>query len=278
MGAFFGEISGANRRAAESAGNAAKAQQREARRQQELAISAADSPQQLATLERQLQTQERGLARQEKLAAAIDPVTLEASQQALGLLRGEEAQALAPLRKQRQRQRQELINSLREQMGPGAESSSAGLQALRKFDTQTSETLAGAQSGALGQLFGLASSGQDQRFSQVAQGFGSAAQGFGSIAQRKVGAITGTAAGVTGSAGAQFVRSSLRAGQQQQIGSDIFKTATIGAMGGFGGGGLFGGGGALSPDIVNNFGTAAKQGGKLGLSFDLANPFGKKEP
>jgi hypothetical protein len=229
------------RKAASAAGKAAQAQEAAAGRQQELAQAAADSPQQLAAIERQLGVQEKSLARQEKLAAAIDPVTLEASQQALGLLRGEESRSLDPIRKQRQRQRNALLDSLRENLGPGAESSSAGLQALRNFDLQTSDQLAGAQSGALSQIFGIAQGGQDQRFAQQAAGFGQAAQGFGQIASRKLQAVTGTGQGIIGSAGSQFVSKQLRAQSQSQIGSDIFKGAAGVAGGLFGGGdgGLF---------------------------------------
>jgi hypothetical protein len=246
---LVGEFTGANRRGARAAQRAALAQQAEARRQQELALSLAESPQELAALGRSLDTQEKSLARQEKLIAAIDPVTLEASQQALGLLRGEESRALDPIRKQRKRQRQQLINSLREQMGPGAESSSAGLQALQNFDIQTSQQIEGSQQGTLSQLFGIAQGGQDSRLAGQAQGFGQIAGGFGNIAQRKVGAALGTGGAIIGSAGAQFTGDALRAQQIRGIGGELLQAGTTigaafaGGAGGFGGGGGGGAGG-----------------------------------
>jgi hypothetical protein len=242
--------------AASAAGKAARAQQKAAARQQKMAIEASKSPQELESLERSLATQDKALARQEKLVEAIDPVTLEASRQALGLLRGEESKALDPIRRQRQRQRKAMIDTLREQLGPGAETSSAGIQALQNFDTQTSEQIEGAQSGALGQLFGIANTGsQGRQLQQVSQGFGNVASGFGARANRQVNAITGTASNIVGTAGAGQVAAGLRGQSLSSFGSSL-ASAGIGAAGGIesfgdslgeGFGNLFGGGGGPTP-------------------------------
>lgn len=110
----------------------------------------------LASLDRDIANQEKNLARQEQLVSQIDPTIIEASQQALRLLRGEQSTALKPIQEQRQTQRQKVVNMLREQLGPGAETSTAGIQALTRFDAETNQLMAGAQQGALGQLGGLA--------------------------------------------------------------------------------------------------------------------------
>lgn len=141
-----------------AAGKAAVAQQSEAQRAFSEFKESADetTTSGLAAFDRTIAQQEKNLARQEKLIAQIDPTIIEASQQALKLLRGEEASSLDPIRKQRQRQKQKLLNSLREQLGPGAETSSAGIQALTAFDAETDTVLSGAQQSSLSQLGGLA--------------------------------------------------------------------------------------------------------------------------
>lgn len=266
MGAAIGEITGANRRAAQAAQQTAQARETQARENlafqkesQERALGLAESPQELAALGRSLEVQEKSLARQERLAANIDPAILEAGSQALQLLRGEEAGALKPIRDQRQRQRQQLLNSLREQLGPGAETSTAGIQALTRFDQETSSVLAGQQQSSLQQLFGFGAT-QDDRLARQAAGFRGIAGGFGNIAGRRVGAITGTAGGIAAAgrgvaeaAGSQFVGQAVRAGQLQQFGSDVFQVGTFAAAGGFGGGGLFG----KNPALANSAGQSS---------------------
>jgi hypothetical protein len=157
------------------------------------AIQAANSPEDLNALTQAFATQERNLGKQEKLFASIDPAIMEASTQALQLLRGEDAKALGPIRQQRDQERQNLVNRLREQMGPGAETSTAGIQALNQFDQQTSQVLSGAQQQGLSQMFGIASSGAQNRGS-LNQGIGQLAnmgQSFANIQQNRTNRITG---------------------------------------------------------------------------------------
>jgi hypothetical protein len=106
----------------------------------------------LNQLDKAISGQERDLGRQEALLQNIDPAIIEASQQALKLMRGEQAKTLAPMQAQRDQQRQKLLNSLREQLGPGAETSTAGMQALNKFDSETNSLFAGAQQQAIQSL------------------------------------------------------------------------------------------------------------------------------
>jgi hypothetical protein len=111
----------------------------------------------LLQLDKDLANQEKNLVRQEQLIAQIDPTVIEASQQALRLLKGERSSALGPAEQQRSQQRQKLLNNLRERLGPGAETSTAGLQALNRFDSETSQFLAGQQQSALAGLGRVAS-------------------------------------------------------------------------------------------------------------------------
>ncbi len=242
----------ANARAAESAGKAAKATSAEAKRQSQraeklglelqdkaLALSAA-SPQELMAMERSLNAATNLVDQDSKLLAAIDPALMEASDQALKLLRGEDAAALSPLRAQRDNQRLQLVRMLREQLGPGAETSSAGQRALQQFDLETSTLASQVQQGTLGQLLGVA---QNQR-GQMA-GNMSALQnvgiGFGNIANRQtqsllsagtatLGAVTGTGQAITQNAGSPFVASMMQAQGQQAAQQNIMNAGvTLGA-------------------------------------------------
>lgn len=110
----------------------------------------------LASFDRDIKNQEKNLARQEQMISQIDPTIILASQQALRLLRGEQSSTLQPLQNQRNQQRQKLVNSLREQLGPGAETSTAGMQALTRFDSESSNIMGGAQQQALSGLGSIA--------------------------------------------------------------------------------------------------------------------------
>jgi len=230
---------------ANAAGKAGRAQEAASARQLEFAqqsqrqaVAAAESPQQLAALEKQMQQQEKGLAREEKFLSSIDPTLVEASQQALKLLRGEESSAVNPVRAQRQRQRQMLVDQLREQLGSGAETSSAGQQALQNFDFQTSQAISGAQQGSLGQL--LSSSQQSGQMGRGAManlgqlGLGISGQ-FGDIAQRKTNAFIGGQAGISSAgqgvvnaAGGRFAGDQIMGGAISGIGGSLIQGGITG--------------------------------------------------
>lgn len=259
MGAIFSEVSGANRRAANAAEDAALARERQAQRGLETAretqaslLAALEDPQTLERMESSLSAQERQIGRQERLIESIDPAIREAATQALALLQGKEAASLGPAKQQRERQRQRLVNTLREQLGPGAETSSAGIQALTQFDQETNQLLAQQQQSTLGGLLGIAAQAKPD-VGVTAARLGQSAQGI--TGQRLQGRATGgqfvqsAFAPTINTAGSQFVGEGLRAQQQQQIGSDIFRAGLAVATGGqselFSGlGNLFGGGNA----------------------------------
>jgi len=172
-----------------------------AKSSQERAVSAAESPQELAALEKSLRFQERDLERQEQLIEALDPALREAATQSLAVLKGEGAAALGPVRRQRERQRKLLVDRLREQLGPGAETSSIGRQALNQFDAQSSEVAL----GGLGTLQSFLQTGAATRgqFAGGGRALAAVGGGFGNIASRRVAAITGAQPGITQAFGAQ---------------------------------------------------------------------------
>lgn len=187
-------------------GNAAEDRAEEARRQQGLAIDAAKiTPFELSEIDAQIKDSERVLSRERKLIEAVDPTLIEASNQAFQLLKGKEAAVLGPLRRQRERQRSVLRNSLRQSLGSAFEQSSAGIEALNKFDSSTSDLLVNAQQSTTMQLLGITSrTAQTARSSEAAAGRrrGQASQIFQNAKAREVNAITGTAAGTIQGAGA----------------------------------------------------------------------------
>lgn len=231
IGGVVGDITGANQQA-EAAQAAAMAQQSEARRQRAdlQRLTEGVTVEGLAQYDKALQLQDKNISRQEQLLSQIDPAILEASQQALRLLRGESSSALQPYQNQRTQQRQKLVNQLREQLGPGAETSTAGIQALSRFDSESSNLFAGAQQQALGNLGNIAA-----QFSSIRPDLQSSALGLGQLATNRAGlrfsqagVMSGVNQNVLNSAGAQYTGDVLR-GQAQQalMGNLISGGATI---------------------------------------------------
>lgn len=199
----------------------------------------------MADMDKRIADQEKNLARQEQMISAIDPTIMEASQQALRLLRGESSSVLAPMQKQRDMQRQKLMNSLREQLGPGAETSTAGIQALTRFDAETNSLMAGAQQQALGNLGNLGG-----QFSQMRPDMLREIGGAGQFSMQKLGARRGmadfqlartnqlmqAANPLIAGAGARYTAATMRGLEQQKAG---FMMANLGGsmLGGMGGGG-----------------------------------------
>jgi len=253
---------GANR-SARAAGSAAEAQLAEARRQSQRAeqlgadlqtqvrdLSAA-TPQELAAFERSIQSASNLVARDKKLLDAIDPALMEASTQALQLLRGDDAAALGPVKAQRAMQRQQLLRTLREQMGPGAETSSAGQKALQQFDMETSTLMNQVQQGTLSMLLGSAQNQRAQSTQSTGtevNAFQNAGIGYGNITNRQtqaalsagvatLGAVTGTGQSIVQSAGAPFVAAQLQGQSQQAMGNQLTNVgATMGMYGMMNGG------------------------------------------
>lgn len=246
--------------AAGAAGDAATAQMDMAARQQALIMQhgianqkraaelAEATPQELAALDRSYQAAGQQLEREGRFMAAIDPSIMEASKQVLGLLRGESAAANQPLMMQRQSQRQALVNSLRSQYGPGAESSSIGQRALQQFDMDSNSMLAQNQQQSLSQLFGIAGSDVGGRMRAGIGALQNVGQGYGALQERKLnahvntgnsllGALSGTTQQMISNAGAPYVGEALRANNAAGNYNNVLNMGMMYGMSkGFGGG------------------------------------------
>jgi hypothetical protein len=139
-----GAVSGAQKEAAGEAGA------------QSIRAASGPDPAELKQLETNIQQQEQTLNRERELIKAVDPALAEAGKQAFQLLQGQEAKTLGPIKRNRARQREQLRETLRRQLGPGFETSSAGIEALSRFDMETGDITMKAQDQALGRLLSSA--------------------------------------------------------------------------------------------------------------------------
>lgn len=249
--------------AEQAARQATTAEARSARDRMNLA---AQSPQELAALEKSLGAAQTQVDTELRQLAAIDPAIMEASKQVLGLLKGDTAAVNNPLMAQRTSQRQQLVNSLRAQYGPGAESTSIGQRALQQFDMESNSMFAQNQNNTLGNLFGIATTRVN------GQGLGNlmgVSQGFGARQNRLYNAeaqgsqnILAALGGEVQSAGAGFTKDLLQAGAQRQFfqqmeddGRQIGRSWATMGMSNKGGGGAGGGGGGGMMAGQSNLGT-----------------------
>lgn len=231
----YGGIQSAN-----AAGKAAKAAERtaaanramvlaEGNRQQQMALDYAKaSPQELRAYEGSLASAVRQNEQDLKLMDSIDPALMEASKQVLGLVRGEQSSSGGIYETQRNSQRQALVNRLRSQFGPGAESSSLGLKALQDFDSQSAVGSVGVQQSSLSSLLGFMSNRPDM--SRSSAFFNSAGANYAGVQSRLattamqtgsnlLGALTGSNQAVQQTAGSDFVGAQLRGQAIQQFGN-----------------------------------------------------------
>ena len=164
-------------------------------------LQAAENPQELQALDTNLGFAERNVQRSEDLIRNIDPTILAASQQALDLLQGKDAAITQSVTRQRQRDRQKLVDRLRGQLGPGFENSSAGIKALNEFDQSTNDLVAQQQQSFLGTLAQTGGAFTQQRgslFGSAQAGIQGVAGGFGQRQARLLGANINAANLVTG--------------------------------------------------------------------------------
>lgn len=231
IGAALGYISGNGAdKAARAAQNAAQQQQAAAQANYNniSRIANETTAQGFASFDQALKAQDKNISRQEQLVSQIDPTIIEASQQALRLLRGESSSTLAPLQQQRDVQRQKLLNSLREQLGPGAETSTAGIQALTRFDAESSNLFATAQQQALGNVsnvFGQFSNSKPNLGNEIST-FGQLAQGRAGLGYQQAGILGGAYQGVINTAGANQTGALLQGQQQQAMANQLLQTGS----------------------------------------------------
>lgn len=118
--------------------------------------AAAPSPQELANLEKMTEANDKryqdALAQIDKyddLLDQVDPIMKETGDQTLQLLRGEQSKILQPAMKIRQQQRDAYMNQLAARLGPGFRTTSAGIMAMNKFDSDTEMQMVDIQNQAL---------------------------------------------------------------------------------------------------------------------------------
>ena len=260
-GDILGGLSGSNA-AAKSYGQVAQAQLDEQRRTQELAVGearkaegyAAPTENELAALQAQLDTMNRQIQiasasydRDKQIIEAVDPALIEAGRQAFQLLQGKEAAALSPIRSQRDRDRAKLEDTLRNQMGAGFAQTTAGQQALQRFDSDTEMLLQNAQQNTFGQLIGVAQNarsqatastlGNQQLAGDLAKSYG---ESLGNIQKRQMQAATNVANAYVGTsltpyAGAAYAGDLYKSQAQQQMFSELIQGGSKVAAAGAGG-------------------------------------------
>lgn len=245
MGQDFGDVGNlaadamtlgatAGMRGARAQGDAAMASLAQQQADRALALKYAEpSPEELAQLNRGIALNEAEVARKEKILASSDPAVIEAGQQALKLLRGEEAKTLGPLKSNIAKQESALREKLLAQLGSGYENTTAGIQALNAFNEQANNALSAAQQNSLGQLLGVAQDSSARYGTESnAKTAGGLASLFGNINNRRISAITG--APIT-NAGAPFVGDIAGAAANQQFVGNAIKVGGIVASGGLSG-------------------------------------------
>lgn len=203
----------------------------------------------MASYEKDLNLQDKNLSRQEQLISQIDPTIIEASQQALKLLRGEQSSTLAPMQNQRALQRTKLVNSLREQLGPGAETSTAGIQALTKFDSETNNLISGQQQSAiqlLGNTAGQFNGVRPNMGQAIAQrsGYG---QGASNLLMQQASFLNSASQPLAQNAGAPYVGDVMLGKQNAAFGQQLFGAGATALGGYFGGAGGAAGATASTP-------------------------------
>ena len=226
-----------------------------------------------------LATQLESIRKDRELLDAVDPALKEAGSQAFKLLQGQEAAALGPLKDQRARERQSLESNLRAQLGSGYSTSSAGIEALSRFDSETGALTQSAQQQTLGQFLGLAASVRPDIAGKTAQAYGSSSNILGSalagqqnITGRQVAAYTGSNVNyqnVINTAGASYVGDLGNANAMAGLGQGI---AGIGGVGvGYGIQGIAQGQqNASQAKLMDDF--YAKYGRAPSVTFNASSP------
>jgi hypothetical protein len=224
----------------------------------------------LANTDKAIALQTQNIDRQSKLIAQLDPTIVEASQQALKLLQGQDSSTLAPVKNQRSTQRQQLVNQLRAQLGPGAETSTAGIQALNKFDSETSNVLNSAQQSWLGQVGNTATqfNGVKPQMLNEIMGLDNLYQNKSGMQFQQASLLNSAANPVISNAGAQYTAEALKGKQNQAFGQSLFNAAVQGGAMAMTGGAS---GAAKKPGASANAGGGS---GYDGISADTLSGYG----
>lgn len=234
---------------ANAAGQAARAQGRaadawadEARGRAAQSTAAYDqyAPSQQAALDKAMAYQQQNIQRQQRLVDSIDPSLIEAGQQMHSLLQGQSAPVLKNFQDQRQLQKQQMLAQLRQQVGPGAETSSMGQNMLLKFDQETANMQNSIQQQYLDKVSNLALGGGQTLTDVMNKASGTLADlgnQMGQIGLNKANIINGgtvsmapSQQAVVNAAGGEFKEQQIIGQGIQQLGA----MGMVGAMGGYG--------------------------------------------
>jgi hypothetical protein len=238
---------------ASAQGKMAKAQQSAADRMRaEALMFAAPTSQELDNLTKQVDLYQRMYAQQtatidqlqKQITDVYGPAILEQGKIFYDQLKGQSSGVVKSFDNQRDRQRKQLQAQLVERMGPGALTSSAGVNAMNDFDQKTSDMRAGIEeqslNSALNRVVAL-SGGQDATSKGILNSYNSMSSllnniqtGYGNIQTRQSQAAMGTAAPVISSAGSQYVG---EMGMAKALGAGFQQAGQIYALGSMGGGG-----------------------------------------
>lgn len=222
---------------------------------------AAMTPQEIQLLSKQFQLQEQGtqqlmagLQRQQELLDSVDPALKEAGRQAYALLRGENSAQVAPILAERARQRSRVEDNLRNELGSGYATSTAGIEALSRFDAQTDQL----RTQTAQNLLNTSAAVRPDPINVVNQAF-LGSQNLGNnflsartnLVNRQLSAISGTPVNFNnyiGTAGAPFVGDIARAQNISNMFGSIGRAAGAAGAAGAGGGssGSAGSGGVAS--------------------------------
>lgn len=195
------------------------------------------TPQELNILGQQYKAASQNLSQQQQLMSSIDPALMEASKQALAIMQGGTSAATQPMFALRNQQRQQLVASLQNQYGPGAESTSIGQQALQQFDMQTQNM----QTGQLGNMMNMAETGGGPGLNNAINSLSQVGSGYNAIQSRQVNAALGTQQNMVNTAGAPYVGQTLGGQGMASLGDGVMNAGTtlLGSMYGKGGGNTY---------------------------------------
>lgn len=236
---------GSDRTSAEATQQAAAATQAAATNTQNMAIAAAQpsaeqlfaQSQQYANISTFYTQQAANLQMNMQLLSSTQPALQAAGQQAYALLMGQDAPTLKPLQNQQALQRTQLENQLRDKLGSGFATTSAGMEALSQFDMNSQMATAQAQQSYLGTMLNTTLAANPNMVALTnsinSTGAGLSAQAINSsnaTTQMKLNAITGTAQGVVNSAGAPWAGQAQLANSQSAMSNQLLGAATGGMI------------------------------------------------
>lgn len=297
VGGFFAGSGQAD--SAEAYAQMAAAQAAQAAREREQAMGAANpSFDELQNLQNQLYNMNRLYAfqsaqwdRESKMLEAQSPGLLASAQSMYDLMSGKkESGMLKPLRDQLEWKRSQLQGQLREQLGPGAEQSSAGIEAMSKFDNQSAMTLEQAQLQAI-QMGGYGLNAATSNYEALRGNFGLDATQYAGLAgiyaqdsnfikNRQLQALLGTSQ--TPYAGSEHVQDALNGAASGSYAKSALQLLAQG--GGYALGSVAGRYNPSSPGSTNagipnlqDGAAAGGFGGSRDFSLGASTPFGQPD-